>query len=379
MMPSKGTIIILARHFPPAVSGGARRPFVLTEGLRARGWRVYVASPSAPENYADWIQTAHPAGVRGEAAAAAPDAPHPLDRVRSLIRHAVYWPDGDMRWALSAARAVRASGVRPNWVISTSPPESAHLAAYLAHRAVGGRWLAEFRDSWIDEPLREELRRSAVRRAIERRLARALIGRADRIVAASSAIADEVLQYRRRAPDVDVVGHFAAPTSKAWKFDGQGPHLLHVGRFTLSHPERNIVPVLDAFAAGAADLPNARLHLAGQLTPDEIVTVRAKDVAGQVILHGVVPHDTALAMQKAADGLILCQPPITALPGKVSEYLLSTAPILTVGDGSWLSRLAGVPHSPLANFPSALDAPKRCPSDSLSPALDAYESLMTAI
>lgn len=373
MSASKGSLLIVTRHFPPAVSGGARRPFLLAEGLRDRGWRVHVASPAAPAGFPDWIETPHPAGRRGEESAGANPGPSVSAQTKTRLRHILYWPDADMRWAFSARDAVSRAGVKPGWLMTTSPPESAHLAGFLLKAPLGARWLAEMRDSWIAEPLRPELHESALRRALERRLARTLLSRADAVAAVSPFIADEAQSLSGKR--ASVVGHFARPSATRHTFDRPGPNLLHAGRFTLSHPDRRLDAVLDAFAIAAGQLPDARLHLVGLLTEEERAAAQAHALNSRIILHGEVPHDRALAMQQAADGLILYQPDISALPGKLSEYLLARAPILVVGEGPWTGRLGSIPHFRLRDAARALAAPQRTPRDTLSEALDAYEAI----
>lgn len=371
-------VLIVTRHYPPAISGGARRPSLLAAGLRARGWRVTIATPVRPDDSDDWIETPHPAGARGEASLSGANEVrlNSVERVKVALRRALYWPDGDMRWALRAARCVIDSGLKPGWVVSTSPPESAHLAARLIQKATGARWLAELRDSWIEDPLREELRQSAIRRAIERMIARRLLSRADRIAVVSEAIADEISKYLSSGQTPIVIGHFARASDRRFEFSGAGPHLLHTGRFSLSHPERRIEAMLAAFEAAAADLPNATLHLVGLLTNEETRAVEAHALAARILLHGEVPQEYALAMQQSADALILYQPSTAALPGKLAEYLLSSAPILTVGEGPWLSRMDQIPHHPLQRAREAIAAGKRQPVDGSNTAIDSYDATL---
>ena len=39
-------LVFVARHFPPAVSGGSRRPYLLARELLARGHAVCVIAPA---------------------------------------------------------------------------------------------------------------------------------------------------------------------------------------------------------------------------------------------------------------------------------------------------------------------------------------------
>lgn len=378
MTSGKGHILLLTRHYPPAVSGGARRPYLLTSGLRERGWRVTVATPIKPDAAEDWIETPHPAGLRGYSAQTTTGQAQELgiEHIKTSLRRLLYWPDGDMRWAFCAVRSVRAAALRPDWIVSTSPPESAHLAARLVQKRTGARWLAELRDSWIDDPLRAELRQSSLRRSVERRIARRLLSRATRLVAVSEAIAAEARQFQSPAQAAPIViGHFAARTTHTYEFDGLGPHVLHTGRFSLSHPERRIKTVLDEFNIALSHAPTAKLHLVGLLTAEERDQVRTSPRVSNIVCHGEVSHQEALAMQAAADALVLFQPETEALPGKLSEYLLTSAPILTVGAGPWMRRLIEFPHFPLSKLDIALRSGRREIRDDFAAAIDAYEAI----
>lgn len=373
---SKPFLLILTRHYPPEISGGARRPFLLAGGLRARGYRVAVASPFAPEGEPDWIRTPHPAAERGRALASG-DEDQREPGWKTWARRMMRWPDNEIGWADHAVHAVMASGLRPDWVLTTSPPESAHSAGERLGRALRARWLLEMRDSWIEEPLRPELAHGGLREKLERGMAQRWLAAASARIAVSDALAAEM---QRLAPEatspLSVIGHFADPPPAPFSFEGPGPHFLHAGSFTLSHGGRRLEVLLAAFGVVRGELCGARLHLAGRLTALERAELALSPLAEAVMVHGEVPYTAARAMQAGADGLILFQQGIYALPGKLGEYLEGTAPILTVGEGTWKARLTGIPHWPLEQAAAALAAPHRTPAGSLPAALDAYEAIL---
>lgn len=373
---SRPFLLIVTRHYPPEISGGARRPFLLAKGLRKRGWRVAVASPFAPDGEPDWIRTPHPAAERGRLAAeAGEDRKEP--GWKSWARRMVRWPDNEIGWADQAVRAVIASGLMPDWVLTTSPPESAHAVGERLKRALGVRWALEMRDSWIEEPLRQELAAPGIRRKVEQGMAARWLAAADARIAVSDALAAEM---QRLAPHtqspLSVIGHFADPPPAPFRFEGGGPHLLHSGSFTLSHADRKVGALLSAFGALRTRFAAARLHLAGRLTALERAEILVSPQAEAVILHGELPYRESRALQAGANALILYQQGIDALPGKVAEYLECTAPILTLGDGAWKSRLGDVQHWTMEQAPEALMSAPRIPAGSLGAALYAYESLL---
>ena len=69
---------------------------------------------------------------------------------------------------------------------------------------------------------------------------------------------------------------------------------------------------------------------------------------GVVKILGEVPHERALGLQQAADGLLLITPPSSerdALTSKVHEYLAAGKPILALADGSSAAALLGAEHT----------------------------------
>ena len=338
----KASVLIVARHYPPLVSGGARRPFLLAEGLRALGHEVRIVAPALPKGEAGLAVPHVTATVSEEAAGAAP--PRAATPVRDAVRAHAMLPDPDIRWALAACRVTRRSGwPAPDWVITTSPPESVHVAGLILSRQYRARWIADLRDSWFEEPL-FAVRQGGLRRAAERPLARVLVSRADLVTAATPAIRDEV--KRLGALAALVLPQPGPPPAPPQVSDHGGPlKLLHTGSFSLSHADRDIAPLLGLFAAARTDGLNLRLRLVGRLTEKERSAAR---LAGAEVAPPV-PIGEAWALQREADILVLVAAEGTdAVPGKLAEYAASGRPVLCLGGGAWRADVPGADRPPLA-------------------------------
>jgi glycosyltransferase involved in cell wall biosynthesis len=196
------------------------------------------------------------------------------------------------------------------------------------------RWVADFRDSWFEEPLRPERQGSTVRRNIERFLARRLMPAIDATIAVSDFVGDEVAGLCPGVPAA-TIGYFAEAPAKATDLPGGEVHVVHTGSFALSDPRRRIEPVLEAFEAAAN--PKLRLHLVGRLSTDEIGRVHLSSLIDQITVTGAVPRETARSYQGAADVLLLVAVPDSQrVPGKIAEYQSAGRPVLAVGGGAWL-------------------------------------------
>jgi glycosyltransferase involved in cell wall biosynthesis len=349
-------IVIVARHFPPAVSGGARRPYLLAKALLNAGWDVAVLAPQAcpeipvvpvPHHHVDPpLETPQQPGLR--------------DRLRSFI----LLPDPDVRWAISAARTPLP--FIPDWVLTTSPPESAHVAGWIMRRRYRCHWAVELRDHWLMHPLRAERVGSRWRQSLERSLARWLLASADTAVAVTTSIRAELADL---APSLacNVIGHFAdpPPDGRTLGLDPGDVHIVHTGSFVLSDPGRRLEGILAAFEQALAQNPRLRLHLVGRLRQDEIVVVRSSPASSRIGLVGTVPLAEARIWQTAADALLLAAAPATPhIPGKLAEYRAASKPIIVTGGGSWLAEAGLLPPEDLA---SAMAAARKAPVENAAP------------
>lgn len=319
-------LLLFARHYPPAVSGGARRPFLLAGALRRRGVAVHVVAPSLPDGE-EGLVVPHP---NRDPSGAAP-APKSL---RDVARDWLLWPDPDIRWTRRAALAAIGAELAPDWVWTTSPPESGHAAGVMVKRATGARWLADFRDHWLDRPHRLE-RQAPHRRFGERRLARRWLARADLVTAVDPFVAQELRGLG--AKRAEVLAHFAPPDlAERVDLGADDLHVVHTGSIALSDPAADIGAMLGPFEAALGSNPRLRLHLVGRLTEAEAARAAASPAAARIALHGVVPLARALGFQQAADALIYVGSPKTRVPpSKIVEYLATTKPVVACGEGGW--------------------------------------------
>jgi hypothetical protein len=254
-------------------------------------------------------------------------------------------------------------------VLTTSPPQSAHLVG-LALARRGLPWIAELRDGWTFEPSRASWPTSLQRRldaALERRVARkasAMIGVTEPIV--------EDLRERLGARAVLITNGFDPEELLAGDEAGS---LLDAGRHSLVHTGRmeaarsTPVPLLDALRRLRRESPEVadRLEVvfAGALSARELELLAADDLSGLVKVVGWLERSRALALQRAADTLLV----VTEGPsrrsvatGKVFEYLAAKRPILVLGEGTEAARIvldAGAGIATSASDPMEIEASLR--------------------
>jgi glycosyltransferase involved in cell wall biosynthesis len=341
-------ILLITRHYPPEISGGARRPFLLTQAMRLQGHKVTLVTPFKSDN-PNHIHVPNAAIDNGLRLQSYPNEavarkPNPLDKLKNFLRLWLFWPDPDIRWARDVVKTLKTTDLKPDWIMTTSPPESIHIAGAALSQILGVSWLAEMRDTWISMPHRVLLERSKFRAFLERRIASKTLRQADAITSVSEVVMSEARTHC--APDTPelILPHFSKPSPPSKKtaqdptdiFDQAFLNIVHTGGFSLSDRRRKLAPLLEALIPVFQKRPELALHIAGPLTQTEAALIKASPI--RIVHHGSVPLKKAHAMQRQADGLLLYTPKYShALPGKYAEYAMAERPILYFGSGTWLS------------------------------------------
>ncbi|GJL95602.1 MAG: hypothetical protein DHS20C05_20070 [Hyphococcus sp.] len=316
------------------MSGGARRPFLLAHALRDAGASVFVVAPSLPDGE-DGCAVSHP--NRDPSAQISPRKKN----LRDFSRDWLLWPDPDIRWASRAADAAATAYANyapgaPDWVLTTSPPESIHAAGRaLKQLWPQVKWAADFRDHWLDAPHRRE-RLTLHRRIGERLIAQRWLTAPDLITSVDKFIADELQTLGASAPHV--LSHFAPPDLglPAAALPADAINIVHAGSIALSDPLADINDLLKPFSIAAQTNPRLRLHFVGRLTDTEHRAIEESPAATAIDLHGVKPYEEALGFIVGADGLAyIASAKGNVPPSKIIEYLATDKPIIACGEGPW--------------------------------------------
>ena len=355
------SILFVAYFYPPCPDAGAHRPAAMVKYLRRLGHRVTVLTTGAygrggEEDGDDVVRAADlqlvRARIRGkDRVQAMYDAdtysprPHPLSRVLVPEPLVLAWLPFALPRALRLHRSHRFDAV-----ITTSPPESAHLIGRALQRR-GAAWIADVRDGWNFEPLRPRFPTAAQRR-LDERLERRLLRGADLVTCVSRPAADD-LRERVGAtvelvpngwdPDLAPALDLAAREETERMLDPERVSIVYTGRFgSYGRDPRPLIEALRGLAAAEPELAGRlELVLAGPYTDDELAVLRTDVAPARITLVGSLPRDRALGLQRAADALLLI-----AAPGrsqlanlKLFEYLAAERPILALAEGTEAGRI----------------------------------------
>jgi len=373
-------LLVLCYFFPPHGGGGVPRVLGYTRYLPDHGWDCTVVCAGAEDFWItdrSLLERVRPetevVRVEGGSALSAWLRLRPRDRGQrsprtfGFLRGLADWwlvPDPYVGWArragAAAARLMRER--RFDAVLSSSPPDSVHLAALGLGR---GRapWVVDFRDPWMGlnrrtPPTAWHARRHA---ALEARV----VAGADLVVAAARSHAE---QLERATPRPRRVVHLpngfepAAATSAPESAPSAEPpaassffRIVYTG--TLARVP-DVDTFLDALHEMLARRPEARRRVRVVLAGPFETGYRDRAIAlgltpGIVSFEGPRPYAETRALQASADLLALWKMAgMTAtVPGKLYEYLDTGRPVLALLEpadeaGELVERAGGVRVDP---------------------------------
>jgi glycosyltransferase involved in cell wall biosynthesis len=369
-------LLVVTYYYPPQPGSGANRWSAMVKYLRRLGHEVTVVT-AAPPGYAPGesggvLRTgslnASPVLrrllLRPDRSSAAPSPGAATTAIVPPALWKVVVPDPWLvTWNFSALRAIRRelSRRRFDCLITSSPAESSHLLG-LALGQSRPSWVADFRDGWSFEPLREPFPLAAQRK-LDRRLERQVATSADVLVGATVPIADD-LRARFGAEARHVPNGFDPEVEP----DAQPPPEYDRDRLTLVHTGpllgprgRDPRPLLEALRRLLAERPQlagrVQVLIAGRSEHDEVGLLAEAGLRDVVRHLGYLRRSQALALQRRAHVLLLLTSDASCeATGKLYEYLASGRPILALATGNEAARIVADTGTGVAIAPRDVEA-----------------------
>jgi glycosyltransferase involved in cell wall biosynthesis len=344
-------LLIVSFFYPPFNSIGAIRVSKMSRYLSELGWDVRVLTTDrddVPADLAVEIDHTHIVRAHGFDVNALPkrvlgsrrvssqgyEAPRSLRGLGELYRVITNFPDGQIGWYRAAVRRAEPliATWRPDVILSSAYPATAHLVARSIARRYRISWVAEYRDPWTDSGSR---RRPGPLYPVERWLEDRTVRDAAAIVTVSDSWAG---LFRRRFPQIPV---HVVPNG----FDGSdypadadppttGPlRVLYTGRLYARQDPRPLLEALRSLGADAAR--TIQMRFVGRYLASVRDSARALGLLGTVVsVDQPVSHDAALRAQREAHALVMFlgdDEDVGWRPAKLYEYLGARRPILMIG------------------------------------------------
>jgi glycosyltransferase involved in cell wall biosynthesis len=266
-------------------------------------------------------------------------------KILQWLAHRIFNPDSGILWARAAARHANVIKVATGaeFILSSSPPESSHVGAWLLSRRLDIPHIVDMRDGWLDETLKPILLESAFRRWSEGRIESRILSNARKIFVTSNVwyellrqrypvIAGKIAVLTNGYPINSVSGgNIRKPVSSE-----QGIVLIHAGRFLESRltqlPDLLLDPLLAAIRQSRT---NGVVKLIGPLTEEELDVIgnyknRFEESVWRIECPGFMQRDQLLKELQEANGLLLLSASPAPIPAKLFEYIPTGRPMLVV-------------------------------------------------
>lgn len=365
---------MVAYHYPPIrVSSGVQRSLAFSRYLQEYGWDsiVLTAHPRAYAKISDDQMRDIPENVYVERAFALDTSKHLSIGGRYLDIMAL--PDRWISWWLggvwSGLRLIRK--YRPKVIWSTYPIATAHLIGLTLHKLTGLPWVADFRDSMVDDTYPYRMRQRRIFFSIEQQVVKH-----SKLVVFTTPGA--IRMYRERYPDLpqnkwmllpngydeeifsEIEKTIASPRQAKRHTESRPMVLVHSG--VIYPSERDPKPFFQALSELKQQqlIDNNRLNIVLRATGhDEQFGPLLKQLAIDDIvrLEPGVPYREALKEMMMADGLLILQAATCnhQVPAKIYEYFRTRRPVFALTDqrGDTAATLADAGLSDIAPLDDA--------------------------
>lgn len=284
-----------------------------------------------------------------------------LSFIRSCIKQWIVYPDPLIFWGRSLCRnkeVVNCSfGARI--VLSSSPPESVHIAADLLSKKIGAKHIVDMRDGWIDEPLKNILNRHKLRWYLESIQEKRILNCANSILVSSDGWKSGLIKrYPSISSKITVITNtypLLECVDKRTTEWGGVVNFVYAGKLSGSHSKRNAKKFIEILYTFLKKIEcKGCVTFYGFLADSEINHLKDSvqlysSIGWELCYKKNVPRHELLKILSFSDGLLLYSESQSAIPSKVYEYIKLKKPIIFYAKkNSDVSRL-------LERIPNAMD------------------------
>ena len=369
-------LLIISPYFPPIGGSGVFRLFRWVKYLPEFGIRPIVVhyhqlpgEPEAPEllselseevvRYPVFFLEFSGRGFRsllkkksqssGQEMRALPGSQGFFLRSLSWVRDRILVPDLSLSWLFPLLP--RLGGLikeyQPRVVLSTYPPGASHLAGLYLKSRFQLKWIADFRDPWLEAPQRVPLVWGL--RHLDRFFEMKTLEKADLVIGCTKGLIKLLKQkipeqgrdkFLLLAQALDDDKFCQTPLAKE-EFD-----LVYTGYLSSLYPCEVFSYIQDLnFERERAGERAIKVAVAGKVSGEILEKFKEFESRGWFRYLGFISHQETISLLKSSRALLLLHPFYDWwVPGKVAEYLYSKKPILAVvEEGDLKEILRGYP------------------------------------
>lgn len=359
-------ILIITYYWPPAAGGGVQRWMYFALHLSKMGFKPIVITvkpqkasyPLTDNSLNDLVKnvetiytdTAEPHKLYSflKTGNSKKDIPYGnlgqksgslFSKFAAFIRANFFIPDARKAWTKFVMKAGNniINKRKIQWIITTGPPHSTHLAGYKLSKKHNIKWLADFRDPWTDIYFLQETFRFNFIKNIDNNLESVILNNADIVTTVGPAMAEllkkKMLEYAKlkvlyNGFDDELLKTINLKTVKNQKFI-----ISHLG--LLGSSQRFDV-FIGALIESGIELSQTEIIIAGNVHQPFLEKLQNLPEKPELKHFDFLPRKEALSIMKNSDLLLLCPPMLgnteLIVSTKTMEYLACKVPVLGIGD-----------------------------------------------
>ena len=262
-----------------------------------------------------------------------------FSKAMAFVRSNFFVPDARKGWVPYAKKAASEllKTEKYDWLITTGPPHSTHLAGLYLSKKFNIKWLADFRDPWSEIYFLQNTYRFNFAKQKDEELESKVLNSADIVTTVGPGMAD-LLRKKMKNPERL---HVLYNGYDKEMFEGIEKQTSKNVLFTISHigllgDTQRLDSLIDALKKADVDTSKILIHLAGSVHPNHLEKLKTDLPNVQFNYQGFLPRKEALTLMKNSDLLLLCPPMVgqtrLIVSTKTMEYLATGVPILGIGD-----------------------------------------------
>lgn len=383
-------VLIITYYWPPNGGAGVYRWLKLSKLLPEHGWQPVIYTPANPEVVAD--DPGLEKDVRSDLEVIKRPITEPFNLYKRFtgrstkekvqvgflnekkqggwkedfalwVRSNFFIPDARVWWVRPSVKFLKAylKEHPVDAIISTGPPHSMHLIGLGLKRALGVKWIADFRDPWTDIDFYAQLKLTSWADAKHKRLEGEVLREADRVTCVSWHWAQDLEKLGAKRVEVITNGYDPDDLPSPSEPVDEAYSLVHIGSLS---PSRNAPELWSALKQLCDEDPafaaRFKLRFVGPVDHTIAESVAQAGLGGHLERTGRVSHEEAMRHIQRARALLLLvndTPNLMGiLPGKLFEYVSTGRPILAVGpvEGDVSRVLDRAPHA-VINRPGLME------------------------
>ncbi len=357
-------VLIITYYWPPAGGPGVQRALKFVKYLPLFGWQPVVLtvenpdSPNVdnsllqdiPENTAIYkTKSLEPFELYKKFTGKNADSKIPndvllnsknaslKDKIANWIRLNIFIPDAKIGWKQFAVK----KGIeiieneKIDLIFTTSPPQTVSLIGNALSKQTGVKWIADFRDPWMEIVYYQNVKRSWITKKIDATLEKMVFNNANGIVTISQ---DMIRMFKEKAKNQ--IFHLIPNGFDETDFTENTT--IKNENFTIAYTgsiSKDRIPSVLFYALNKLinidGIKNVKFNFAGKYCQEFYEEIQKHNLESFADLKGFVPHKESTKILQNADVLLLVVDNVPNnkgfLTGKLFEYMGTKKPIFAIG------------------------------------------------